>query len=124
MPLIAVLEDDDQFLAHLSNEIMTQGYEVVGDRDKSNFLELMPTVMPDVIITDIKAPRMDGMEFLKAIKKDPRFCKIPVIIVSGFLRDRPDEIKKAFSLGAFECFAKPFDPDQLLSRVKDALQQN
>ncbi len=124
MPLIAVLEDDDQFLAHLSNEIMTQGYEVVGDRDKSNFLELMPAVMPDVIITDIKAPRMDGMEFLKAIKKDPRFCKIPVIIVSGFLRDNIETAMEAHRLGVFDCFAKPYDHDELMRRIKDALQQN
>jgi CheY-like chemotaxis protein len=124
MALVAVLDDEQNTLELLSELMMDGGYEVVGHQIKSDFLELMPILEPDVIITDVVAPRMDGIQFIKALKEDPRYRDIPVIIVSGFLGERPEEIKKAFQLGAYDCFPKPFDPEHLMSRVKEAIGQH
>src|ERR1041384_3670707 len=99
MALVAVLDDEQNTLELLSELMMDGGYEVVGHQIKSDFLELMPILEPDVIITDVVAPRMDGIQFIKALKEDRGDRDTPVIIVSGFLGERPEEIKKAFQQG-------------------------
>ncbi|MFK7838804.1 MAG: response regulator [Bdellovibrionales bacterium] len=67
--------------------------------------------IPDLILLDLKMPELDGFEFLKLIKKDPRFIHIPIIVLSGS-RD-PEAVFKSYKLGA-NCFVqKPGDISKL-----------
>ena len=67
--------------------------------------------LPDLIITDLEMPGMDGFEFIAALKKSDRLSEIPVVVLST----KTDQISRdmAFQLGAVECFEKPLDRQEL-----------
>jgi two-component system, response regulator len=71
---------------------------------------------PKVILLDLKLPKVNGLEVLKAIKNDERTCVIPVVIVTSSQED-PD-IKEAYALGANSYVVKPVDFDAFIEAVK------
>ena len=121
MPLIAILDDEKALREIITDELMNEGYEVVAHEDKDAFLDLLPVLQPDLIISDINSPRMSGLEFLHAIKSDERYKHIPVIIVSGAL-DLQTALHVA-KLGASDCLSKPFDAGELLEVIQRALMR-
>ena len=119
--VIAVLDDDQQMVVAYSAICGDRGYRFVWFERKEVFLEQAARLGADLIISDIRAAGMDGFEFLKRFKTDPRFSAVPVIIVSGFL-DRK-RITLARQLGASKCIAKPFQSEELLKAIMGALQE-
>ncbi len=117
MPTIAILDDDEPMRKFLSIILMKAGYEVVAHESKADFIELLPIFEPDLIVSDIESPRMDGFEFLKAM----RLNGIPIIILSGFCGD-PNYVEEAEKWGAFSCVEKPVLVKELLGEVKRALE--
>lgn len=73
----------------------------------------------DLILLDMEMPRLDGMGFLEAVKKDPRWKDIPVIVVSSIAQR--ERMIKAIQEGAKQYLTKPFTSEQLLTKVVDAL---
>jgi DNA-binding NtrC family response regulator len=117
MSMIAILDDEEVLRELLSDVLMKAGYEVVADVYKDEFLKLLPIFRPAVIISDMASPRMDGFEFLRAMKSK----NIPIIILSGHGGD-PAYIRESKKLGAFACFQKPFEIENILAEVKRALE--
>lgn len=115
---IAVLDDEVQFHQLITDIFAELGIETTGFLYKDEFLSQLSSVLPDVIISDIFAPRMDGLQFLRAIKVIPGFRDIPVIIMSGHMAAHAVEAKR---LGAFACLAKPCDAKGIISAVRSAL---
>jgi len=118
--VIAVLDDDKAIVEIFAAICRDRGYRFVWFERKEVFLEQAAVVRADLIISDIKAPGIDGFEFLGRFKADPRFSGVPVIIVSGFL-DRK-RITLARQLGALQCIAKPFQSEEVLKAITGALQ--
>lgn len=118
MPTIAILDDDEPTRKFLSLILMRAGYEVVAHESKSDFIELLPIFEPDLIVSDIESPRMDGFEFLTAMKSKG----IPIIILSGFCGNQ-NYVEEAKKYGAFSCVEKPVSPEEILGEVKRALEQ-
>jgi two-component system chemotaxis response regulator CheY len=73
----------------------------------------------DLILLDMEMPRLDGLGFLTAVKKDPRWKDIPVIIVSSI--QQREQMIKAIQEGAKQYLTKPFTSEQLLTKVVEAL---
>ncbi|MEZ5358109.1 MAG: response regulator [Candidatus Zixiibacteriota bacterium] len=73
--------------------------------------------MPDVILLDLRLPRMSGYDFLRTIKTDPVFCKIPVVVLSATHDDRT--IAEAYKHGAAGYITKPNDYTQLLIKLAE-----
>ena len=117
---IAILDDEPIFLEVLGTELAGQGYEVLTCTDKSAFLEELPTLSVDLVISDIYSPRMNGLEFLKAMKRDEKGRTIPVIIISGSLG--PEAVNAKFQ-GAYATFSKPPKIEEVLVAVKRALSK-
>ncbi|MCI5142899.1 MAG: response regulator [Candidatus Electrothrix sp. ATG1] len=120
MTVKALLIDDDQALLTLNAMFLSlNGFETVSCRNGQEALELFETVRPDVIITDIMMPVMDGTNFLEQleIKEDGADC--PVIILSGVKRSEIniDHLQNS----RIEVLQKPFSPDELLERIKALL---
>ncbi len=82
-----------------------QAIQYLGGEDKYADREAYP--LPRLIVMDIKMPRQSGFDVLESLKHDPRFRRIPVIIVSG--SDRPQDINHAYELGANAYMVKPMD---------------
>ncbi len=116
---IAVLDSETTMLELLGGELAAQGYEVLVCTDKHNFLKKLPELKVDLVITDIRSPAMDGLQFLEEFRKKKKRRNIPVIVASG-VAVAVESVAK--SGGAFEVFQKPYNIEDLLAAIQRALQ--
>jgi DNA-binding NarL/FixJ family response regulator len=81
--------------------------------------ELLEQRLPDLVISDIMMPQVDGYQFLQQLRADPRFNKLPVIFLTarGMTKDRI----QGYQSGCDAYLSKPFDPDELVAIVKNVL---
>jgi two-component system, response regulator len=77
-------------------------------------------VLPAVIILDLNMPQMDGFEFLRRIKAEPRFAAIPVVVLTTSQFDR--DLTQSYALGASSCLTKPGDFEQLVKMAAEVHQ--
>jgi CheY-like chemotaxis protein len=85
-------------------------------------LRLLKEAKPDIVTCDVAMPEMDGYEFLKTVKEDPKVCHIPVIIVTAL--GQIDEMVSARQMGADACITKPFSSSLLLETVHKLLDSH
>ena len=93
--------------------------EVVTCHDAASAMDLMEHNTPDVIITDVIMPGKDGYEVCEYVRKHPRFARTPVILMSGVVNKSVAE--RAFAVHANELIRKPFQPQDLIARVRHLL---
>jgi len=82
---------------------------------------MAPKVNPDLILMDVRMPRMTGYEACKIMKANAELKDIPVVFLSA--KGQENEIQQGLEVGAEEYLLKPFAPDQLTKRVKDILSK-
>ena len=115
MKTILVVEDDLS-MRWLLKYILRDKYEII---IKSNGLEAFSWLsvqnVPDLIISDIKMPVMDGFEFLENLTTSGLYRNIPVIMLTGF--DEAATVKRCLDLGAYAYLVKPFSPNALLDKI-------
>jgi len=117
MKKVLVIEDDEP-LCWLLEKILCGKYEVIVMNDGMEAWSWLTDGNGcDLIISDIKMPSMDGIEFLENLSNSGLFKNIPVIILSGY----DDMRKQCLELGAFTYLVKPFEPRQFLDEVDRAL---
>ena len=122
-PAKKILAVDDDALNRdiLSEYLSDAGYAVVEADDGDTALQLLKdTDGIDAIVLDRMMPRLNGMEVLKAVKKDPRFADIPVIMQSA--ASARDQILEGIKAGVYYYLAKPYEDQMLLAIVGTALQ--
>lgn len=110
---IALVDDDRNIITSVSILLESEGYKVRAYRDGEEGLNGIVSDPPDLVVLDIKMPRMDGMEMLGQLRKD---SQIPVI----FLTSKDDEIDELLGLrmGADDFIRKPFSQRLLLERIR------
>jgi len=117
---ILVVEDSRTQAEYLQHILEKEGYPVVLAFDGKQALDKIKTDRPDIVLTDIIMPKMDGYELCSAIKKNENLSDIPVILVTQ-LFDPPDLIK-GLEAGANDIIIKPFEPEHVISRITSTLQ--
>jgi two-component system chemotaxis response regulator CheY len=119
MKKVLVVEDDSP-LCWLLETIMRNKYEVtVVNNGLDAWSLLSERNIPDVIISDLAMPGLDGIELLENLSESGLFRNIPVIILSA--DEEPAKRKRCLALGAFGFVIKPFEPRFLLEEVSNAL---
>jgi two-component system chemotaxis response regulator CheY len=119
MKKVLVVEDDSP-LCWLLETIMRNTYTVtVVNNGLDAWSLLSDRNIPDVIISDLAMPGLDGIELLENLSESGLFRHIPVIILSG--DEEPSKRKRCLDLGAFGFIIKPFEPRFLLEEVSHAL---
>jgi two-component system, OmpR family, response regulator ChvI len=118
MPTIALVDDDRNILTSISIGLEAEGYRTVTYTDGASALDGFKADPPDLVILDIKMPRMDGMETLRRLREK---SDIPVI----FLTSKADEMDEllGLKLGADDFIRKPFSQRLLVERVKALLRR-
>ncbi|MGA2933714.1 MAG: PAS domain S-box protein [Methanomicrobiales archaeon] len=116
---VLVVEDSPTQAEHLKLILEKAGYEVSAAGNGKEALLLLETTPPNLVISDIVMPEMDGYEFCRRIKQDERFKHIPVILVT-VLYD-PQDIIRGLECGANNFITKPYDEKYLLSRIEIVL---
>ena len=112
-----LIADDDQKVCALLTELLEhEGYKILSAADGGNALELINSFEPDVVISDVVMPVIDGIELCRHIKKDARTASIPVLLISG-LRNAPEDSIEGLTAGADDYLDVPFRNEELLVKV-------
>ncbi len=115
-PSLLICEDNPAILSYLE-VFLRSGYDVLKARNGQEGFELAQQYLPDLIITDVMMPNMNGLELTKSIKKHPLTCHIPIIIISA--KDQSDDIISGKAAGADAYLTKPFHFKELLLTLRN-----
>lgn len=119
---ILIVDDEEHILKMLETRLISAGYEVMKAKDGKEAVELAVREKPDLIITDIMMPVMDGYEATKTLRSKLETAIIPIMMLTA-KSDVESEIK-GIDYGADDYMAKPFDGKRLLARVELLLRRN
>ena len=112
-----LIVDDDPRVAVLLNDLLEQeGYEVVSVGDGGSALEMLQSFEPDLVISDVVIPVIDGIKLCRHIKNEPRTASIPVLLISG-LRNALEDSIEGLTAGADDYLNLPFRNEELLVKV-------
>jgi chemosensory pili system protein ChpA (sensor histidine kinase/response regulator) len=114
--LVMVVDDSLTVRKVTSRLLLREGFEVVTARDGVDALQALNEALPDVILLDIEMPRMDGFEFAKTAKNDPRSKHIPIIMITSRTAEKHRE--HARELGVEVYLGKPYQEDELLKHIR------
>ena len=117
---ILVVEDTQASLRLLADILAKQGYCVRPASDGSLALKSVAAKVPDLILLDVKMPGMDGYEVCRRLKADERSTSVPIIFISAF--SETDRKVKGFDAGGIDYITKPFEPEEVLARVRTHLR--
>ncbi len=111
MTLILLVEDNADMLMMLTQVLKWGGYEVISGRSGHEGLDRLDNAkqLPDLIISDLSMPDMNGLEFLGAVRSNPTWTHIPFVIMSA--HSASDEANQALAQGADDFLVKPFNLD-------------
>jgi len=118
-PTVLVVEDDKLIGTMFADFLTRQGYRVVRAGDGLEAYKAVLTEKPQVVITDLVMPKLDGYGLFNALRSMPELSTIPVILVAS--SNDPDDELKAFQSGFFDFMQKPVREATLITRVKRAL---
>ncbi len=118
---ILIVEDDLDVAEMLNAYFRVQGYEVFTVNWGEDGVRAAQTVMPDLMILDIRLPDIDGFEVARRVRTDRRTHEIPIIFLTE-KRERADRLQ-GFEVGADDYITKPFDVQELRLRVRNALKR-
>ncbi len=117
---ILIVEDDKDILEFNTTYLEQNKFKVLKAKNGKEAIELLEKTLPDLIISDMMMPELDGIGLLKAVKNNTQSNHIPVIILSA--KASPEARLEALKLGAQGYLAKPFLPEELLSVVSNQLE--
>lgn len=119
-PRILCVDDDASILKTFEILLVPNGYEVVKAQNGQEALEKLKEERIDLVLMDVKMPKLDGVETCRRIKTDERTMNIPVVLITT-LSAKGDRIK-GIEAGAEDFISKPFDVAEVLARVKMLLK--
>ena len=119
MAKILIAEDERDIRDLVAFTLRFAGHEVFAASNGEEAVEMAPKVNPDLILMDVRMPRMTGYEACKLMKANAELQDIPVVFLSA--KGQENEIQQGLEVGAEDYLLKPFAPDQLTKRVKDIL---
>lgn len=110
---ILLVEDEEKLATLLKNAIGDNFYSFHISSNGEDGLKMFKTLSPDIVITDIMMPRMDGLEMSQKIRAGNE--DVPIIILSAF--SERDKLLNAIDIGVVKYLVKPFDPEELLEYI-------
>ncbi len=113
---ILIVDDLARNQYTLSLILKKAGYEIQTAANGLEALESVQTALPDLILLDIMMPNMNGYQVCEYLKADKQTRDVPIIFISA-LNETEDKVK-AFSIGGVDYITKPFQPEEVLARVK------
>ena len=127
---VVLVDDEEQIRKAVGQYLFDEGYQVTACPDAKTALQVSRTKMvdqggvkvpkvPDLIVSDIRMPEMDGIEFLEEVRRDERLMGVPVVLLTakGMVQDRIS----GYQAGADAYIPKPFDPEELLSIIDSSI---
>jgi len=119
---ILLVDDDMNFITLMSGYLTYQGYEVTTAETGTQAIALLDKMKPDLIISDIVMPEMNGYKFAETVRKSPEINWIPIIFLSA--RDQSHDRVRGLSAGATVYMVKPFDLTELTAQIESTLRSS
>ena len=123
MASILVTDNDEMMCELLKTRLSHQGYDVFVAQDGQKGLDIYEEVNPDIIITDLMLPSLNGYQLIRRVKSRAREMgnnESKIIVLTG--RRTEKDIERCFELGAADYVRKPFSPIELEARIKKHLR--
>ena len=115
MARILIAEDEPDIRTLIEFTLKFGGHEVFAFSNGGDAVEEAPKLMPNLILLDVRMPRLTGYEACEVLKKDPRTQDIPVVFLSA--KGQEAEVDEGLATGAVAYILKPFAPDHLLNQL-------
>lgn len=119
MPRVMIIEDETPLRKSLVTILTAEGFEAVGVPDGLAAVTLLEKELPDIIVSDISMPEMDGYEVLRTLRNDPATVDIPLIFITARAQRR--DVRYGMELGAADYLTKPFSPAELVNTIRTQL---
>jgi two-component system chemotaxis response regulator CheY len=113
---VLTVDDSRAMRDMLRHSLVAAGFRVLQAEDGLHGLEVLKTETPDVIVTDINMPRMDGFGFIEAVRKDEMRRAMPVLVLTTEID--AEKKNRARAAGATGWIVKPFDPVKLIAAIR------
>jgi CheY-like chemotaxis protein len=117
---VLVVDDEVAFCAVVCEILIASGYIATSANGVLGAREILLRERPDAILSDIMMPEIDGLQFVRELRQDPRTMKIPVLVVSA--KASSSDRQAALEAGASGFLAKPFSASELEANLTDVLQ--
>jgi CheY-like chemotaxis protein len=118
-PRVLIVDDEPAIRLLCAINLELEGFHVLEEADGLRALALARREPPDLVVTDVKMPGLDGFQLAEALRRDERTRQIPLIFLSGEAAGSGEA--RARKLGALAYLTKPFDPSALASLVAGVL---
>ncbi len=118
---ILVVEDEAELVKAMQIRLEQAGYEALVAYDGMEALDKARKEKPDLIILDLLLPKMDGYRVCAMLKRDVRYMKIPIIMLTA--RAQESDEKLGYECGADAFITKPFQHEAVLAKIKELLQE-
>ena len=116
MPKILIVDDDVTITELMKVLVSMEGHQPTTVNDSTKAMEVASSVNPDLITLDLMMPGLTGFELCEMLHNDPKFEKIPIVIVSA--KDDQQSKEMALKAGATDYVTKPFGADELMGKIK------
>ena len=121
MPKILIAEDEPDIRELVTFMLRFAGYEVVAASNGEDAVRTAAREIPDLVIMDVRMPRMTGYDACRLMKANPDLRHVPVVFLSA--KGQESEIQSGLDAGADEYLLKPFSPAELTNRVRGILSR-
>jgi DNA-binding response OmpR family regulator len=120
MKKILLVEDNQEFAENIMDLLILSGYVACVAENGDKGQQSLSNYRPDLIISDVHMPGMNGLELLQLIRKDKNNAKLPIILLSAKTTDQ--DVENGKNAGANLYLKKPCDPDELVLSVSQLLR--
>jgi DNA-binding response OmpR family regulator len=121
MAKILIAEDEPDIRELVAFMLRFAGYEVMAASNGEEAVQVATRDVPDLVLMDVRMPRMTGYDACRLMKSNPNLRDVPVVFLSA--KGQESEIQSGLEAGAEEYLLKPFSPDELTNRVRSILSK-
>jgi DNA-binding response OmpR family regulator len=116
---VLVIDDDPVILRLLEVNFQLEGFTVLTATDGAEGVAVARAERPDVVVSDVMMPKLNGYELTARLKADPETSAIPILLLSA--RAQSTDVSDGYDAGADDYVTKPFEPAELVDRVNQLL---
>ncbi len=117
---ILICEEEDVLLTALEFRLRKYGFDVIRAKTGSEAIDLIKAATPDLVVTDLMMPEINGLDLLQFIRNDLK-SKLPFVVISEIEND--ELILQVLEEGASDFVSKPFNPNELILRIRRIFRQ-
>lgn len=118
---LLVVDDEPNLLRAIAAVLRGEGFEVSTVRSGREALVALAQSVPDLIVSDVRMPGMDGFQLARKLRSAPNFALLPIIFLTA--KDETEDRIEGFLAGVDVYLTKPFEPDELIAVIKNILQR-